>query len=63
MCPAKSSLETQCVRMQGDALHSMELALAMEKLNLKKLWDLHEIADKHNDYILADFVDEMIRAC
>ncbi|KAK9806224.1 hypothetical protein WJX72_006011 [[Myrmecia] bisecta] len=45
---------------KGDALHAMELALSLEKLNFQKLRDLHEVADKHNDAQMADFVESML---
>jgi hypothetical protein len=34
----------------------MELALSLEKLNFQKLMSLHEVADKHGDAQMADFV-------
>ncbi|KAJ9506170.1 hypothetical protein QJQ45_016505 [Haematococcus lacustris] len=46
-----------CHSEKGEALHAMELALALEKLNFQKLRELHEVADKHGDASLADFVE------
>ena len=45
---------------KGDALHAMEIALAMERLNLQYLYNLHEVADKHGDGQFADFVETML---
>lgn len=45
---------------KGDALHAMEVALAMERLNLQYLYNLHEVADKHGDGQFADFVEVML---
>ena len=45
---------------KGDALHSMEVALAMERLNLQYLYNLHEVADKNGDGQMADFVEVML---
>ena len=45
---------------KGDALHAMEIALAMERLNLQFLYNLHEVADKHGDGQMADFVETML---
>jgi ferritin heavy chain len=45
---------------KGDALNAMEIALAMERLNLQLLYNLHEVAEKHNDSQMADFVEEMM---
>jgi hypothetical protein len=45
---------------KGDALYAMELALALEKLNFKMLFQLHEVAEKHNDANFTDFVEEML---
>eukprot|EP00197_Chlamydomonas_leiostraca_P003851 CAMPEP_0202865960 /NCGR_PEP_ID=MMETSP1391-20130828/6787_1 /ASSEMBLY_ACC=CAM_ASM_000867 /TAXON_ID=1034604 /ORGANISM="Chlamydomonas leiostraca, Strain SAG 11-49" /LENGTH=248 /DNA_ID=CAMNT_0049545851 /DNA_START=24 /DNA_END=770 /DNA_ORIENTATION=- len=42
---------------KGDALYAMEMALALEKLNFQKLRELHEVADKHGDASMADFVE------
>jgi ferritin heavy chain len=42
---------------KGDALHAMELALSLEKLNFSKLRLLHDIACKHNDAHMADFIE------
>ena len=38
----------------------MEIALAMERLNLQYLYNLHEVADKHGDGQFADFVETML---
>eukprot|EP00873_Tetraselmis_striata_P040372 jgi/Tetstr1/460636/TSEL_005833.t1 len=40
----------------GDALHAMELALSLEKLNFQKLRALHDVAFKHGDAQMCDFV-------
>jgi ferritin heavy chain len=42
---------------KGEALYAMELALSLEKLNFQKLRDLHQIADKHQDAALTDFIE------
>ncbi|CAG9460232.1 unnamed protein product [Pedinophyceae sp. YPF-701] len=42
---------------KGEALYSMELSLALEKLNYQKLMGLHQVADKHGDAQLCDFVE------
>ncbi|GMH40374.1 hypothetical protein BSKO_08278 [Bryopsis sp. KO-2023] len=42
---------------KGDALYAMELSLAMEKLNFQKLRQLHDVADKHNDAQMTDFIE------
>ncbi|XP_010257051.1 PREDICTED: ferritin-3, chloroplastic [Nelumbo nucifera] len=42
---------------KGDALHAMELALALEKLTNEKLLKLHSVAAKNNDAQLADFIE------
>jgi len=34
---------------KGDALHAMELALSLEKLNYQKLMNVWSVADKYND--------------
>ena len=34
----------------------MELALGLEKLNFQKLRALHEVAEKHGDSQMCDFV-------
>jgi hypothetical protein len=36
----------------------MELALSLEKLNFQKLRELHEVADRHGDAQMCDFVGE-----
>lgn len=45
---------------KGDALNAMELALALEKLNMQKLQDLDGLANDLADYNLSDFVDDML---
>lgn len=45
---------------KGDALYAMEFALAMERLNLQYLYNLHEVADKNGDGQMADFVEVML---
>jgi len=45
---------------KGDALHAMELALSLEKLNFHKLRELHDVADESNDAQMADFVEDML---
>lgn len=45
---------------KGEALHAMELALSLERLNFAKLRELHEVAEKHNDQQMQDFVEEML---
>jgi ferritin len=42
---------------KGEALYSMELALSLEKLNFQKLRALHQVAAKHDDAALCDFVE------
>lgn len=42
--------------MKGDALYMMELVLSLEKLNFHKLRLLHDIACKHDDAEMADFI-------
>lgn len=42
---------------KGDALHAFEMALALEKLNFKKLLELHKIAEESNDVQLCDFLE------
>lgn len=42
---------------KGEALYAMELALSLEKLNFQKLRDLHDVADKHGDASMADFIE------
>ncbi|XP_021810526.1 ferritin-4, chloroplastic-like [Prunus avium] len=42
---------------KGEALHAMELALALEKLNNEKLLKLHRMANENNDVHLADYVE------
>ena len=45
---------------KGDALYSMEIALALEKLNFQMLYSLHETAEAANDSQMQDFVEEML---
>jgi len=47
---------------KGDALYAMELALSLEKLNFQKLRALHDVADKHNDAQMCDFVESELLA-
>lgn len=42
---------------KGDALHAMELVLALEKLTNEKLLQLRDVADNENDAQLVDFVE------
>ncbi|CAK7330455.1 unnamed protein product [Dovyalis caffra] len=42
---------------KSDALHAMEIALALEKLNNEKLLNLRKIADEQNDVYLVDFIE------
>lgn len=42
---------------KGEALYSMELALALEKMNYEKLLELHAVASKNEDPQLCDFVE------
>lgn len=46
--------------MQGDALHAMELALALEKLNFSMLFELCKTAEKHEDSNMSDFLESML---
>jgi ferritin heavy chain len=43
--------------VKGDALYMMELVLSLEKLNFHKLRLLHDIACKHDDAEMADFIE------
>ena len=45
---------------KGDALYSMEIALALEKLNFQMLYALPDTADEAGDSQMADFVEEML---
>ena len=45
---------------KGDALHAMELALSLEKLNFHKLRELHDVAEKSDDAQFSDFVEAML---
>ena len=45
---------------KGDALHAMELALSLEKLNFHKLRELHDVADACHDAQMCDFVEDML---
>ncbi|CAD7695456.1 unnamed protein product [Ostreobium quekettii] len=47
---------------KGEALYAMELALSLEKLNFQKLRHLHDVADKHNDAQMCDFVEGQLLA-
>mmetsp|Transcript_42843 Transcript_42843/g.101702 ORF Transcript_42843/g.101702 Transcript_42843/m.101702 type:complete len:258 (-) Transcript_42843:237-1010(-) len=47
---------------KGDALYAMELALSLEKMNFQKLRALHDIADKHNDAQMCDFIESELLA-
>lgn len=42
---------------KGDALHAMEMALALEKLNFQKLQALAKVADEHGDNQMCDFIE------
>ncbi|KAG6486160.1 hypothetical protein ZIOFF_054730 [Zingiber officinale] len=42
---------------KGEALHAMELTLALEKLTNEKLIQLHNIAENCKDAQLADFIE------
>ena len=42
---------------KGEALHAMEMALALEKLNLQKLRHLHDVAEQEGDVPLQDFIE------
>lgn len=46
---------------KGEALHAMELSLALEKLNLTKLSALHKVADESSDFQVADYVERMLQ--
>lgn len=48
------------LHVQGDALHAMELALALEKLNFQMLFELHKTAEKHEDSNMSDFLEDML---
>lgn len=45
---------------KGDALHAMELALSLEKLNFQKLRHLHDVAEESKDAQMSDFVEDML---
>eukprot|EP00951_Prasinocladus_malaysianus_P024436 scaffold210993_cov48-Prasinocladus_malaysianus.AAC.2 len=47
---------------KGDALYAMELALSLEKLNFQKLRSLHDVAAKHNDAQMCDFIEGQLLA-
>lgn len=47
---------------KGDALYAMELVLSLEKLNFQKLRHLHEVAEKHGDAQMCDFVEGSLLA-
>ncbi len=40
----------------------MELALSLEKLNFQRLRELHEVAAKHNDPSMTDFIEGKLLA-
>jgi len=42
---------------KGEALYSMELSLALEKLNYENLVELHGVADAAGDPALTDFIE------
>lgn len=42
---------------KGEALYAFELALSLEKLNFQKLRALHEVAEKHGDSQMCDFIE------
>jgi ferritin heavy chain len=48
--------------VKGDALYMMELVLSLEKLNFHKLRLLHDIACKHDDAEMADFIEGQLLA-
>ena len=48
-----------CFCTAGDALYAFELSLSLEKLNFMKLRALHEVAEKHGDSQMCDFVGEL----
>jgi ferritin heavy chain len=47
---------------KGDALYAFELALSLEKLNFQKLRALHEVAERHGDSQMCDFVEGALLA-
>ena len=47
---------------KGDALYAFELALSLEKLNFQKLRQLHEVAEKHGDSQMCDFIEGSLLA-
>lgn len=47
---------------KGDALYAFELALSLEKLNFQKLRHLHDVADRHGDAQMCDFVEGSLLA-
>lgn len=47
---------------KGEALYMMELVLSLEKLNFHKLRLLHDIACKHDDAEMADFIEGQLLA-
>lgn len=57
LCPRPSQFNDA---EKGEALHAMEMALALEKLNLQKLTHLHQVAEEAGDAQMQDFVDEML---
>ena len=42
--------------MKGEALYAMELVLSLERLNFQKLRALHDVAGKHGDAEMCDFI-------
>jgi ferritin heavy chain len=47
---------------KGDALYAFELSLSLEKLNFQKLRGLHEVAEKHGDSQMCDFIEGSLLA-
>ena len=41
---------------KGEALYAMELTLSLERLNFMKLRLLHDVAAKHSDAEMTDFI-------
>ena len=46
---------------EGDALHAMNVSLAFEKLNFRKLNSLHKVAADAGDSEVTDFVESMLQ--
>lgn len=62
MCtPHAPGLQDFSNEEQGDALFAMSMALALEKLNFQKISGLSEVAEKHGDAQMSDFLDEMLQ--